>query len=287
MKTSLFLEHETDAAGITVRALLRVAGDPPPAEGRIPLNLSLVLDRSGSMTGEPLEAAKDAARHLLRRLRPEDTASVVAFGSDVTTVAEPATGEDQAHLPAQIRAIETEGMTNLSGGWLRGRELVAQHLEEDGVNRVILLTDGHANEGVTDPRSSRRSADRRPSAASPPRRSASGRGTTSASCRRWPMRAAGAPTTSSERTRRPASSRRRSRGSWGSPPRTSASSCGRRRARPSQRCTTATRQPSCRTGVSGSSSAISTHASRSRSSPSSGSPGSMRAPTRSRSRASS
>ena len=53
-------------------------------------------------------------------------------------------------LPRQIERIETGGMTNLSGGWLKGRELVARNLLERGVNRVLLLTDGQANVGITD-----------------------------------------------------------------------------------------------------------------------------------------
>lgn len=152
MKTSVLLDHEPVAdGGYTVHALLRLEGEPHPCRDRVPLNLCLVLDRSGSMTGEKLHAARRAAAMLTRRLSPEDTVGVVAFDDAVDVVAEPATGKDQESLPDIIESIEAGGSTNLSGGWLRGRDLVAGGLREGGVNRVVLLTDGQANVGLTDP----------------------------------------------------------------------------------------------------------------------------------------
>lgn len=152
METSLALDHETTPAGdgYIVRALLKVTGDAPERAERVPLNLSIVLDRSGSMSGEPLTQAKHAAALLVRRLWPEDVVSVVAYDDEVETIAEPATGQEQGDLPGRIRGIQTRGCTNLSGGWLRGRELVAERRRDGAVNRVLLLTDGLANVGITD-----------------------------------------------------------------------------------------------------------------------------------------
>lgn len=150
MKTTILLDHEPVDAGRVVRLLLRLEADAPPRADRLPLNLSLVLDRSGSMIGEKMIAAREAAALLVRRLSPEDVVSVVAYDDQVVTVAEPATGAAQADLPRAIERIDTGGSTNLSGGWLRGRELVARNLLERGVNRVILLTDGLANVGIVD-----------------------------------------------------------------------------------------------------------------------------------------
>ena len=153
MQHKVLVDYELAVAqhGFIVRALLELEGKAPTPDNRIPLNLAVVLDRSGSMAGDKLAAARDAAAMLVQRLHPDDTVSVVAYDDGVTTVAEPATGEAQASLPAFIRRIEPGGSTNLSGGWLRGRELVARGKREGGVNRIMLLTDGLANCGITDP----------------------------------------------------------------------------------------------------------------------------------------
>jgi Ca-activated chloride channel homolog len=154
MKHQLLLDYEfvTTQHGYVVRALVKLEGQAPAATGaRAPLNLSLVLDRSGSMHGEKLAAARDAAAFLGRRLAPEDTVTVVAYDGDVHTIADEHTPRAAvAHL---IQQIEPGGSTNLSGGWLRGRELIAAHSrgEKRGMNRVLLLTDGQANMGITDP----------------------------------------------------------------------------------------------------------------------------------------
>jgi Ca-activated chloride channel family protein len=152
MKTSVLLDHEPVAdGGFFVRALLTIEGETPKDVERAPLNLSLVLDRSGSMWGEKLHAARRAASGLVKRLWPEDVVSVVAFDDEVQVVANPATGEEQHGLAQRINTIEPGGTTNLSGGWLRGRDLLAENLRKGAVNRVILLTDGLANVGITEP----------------------------------------------------------------------------------------------------------------------------------------
>ena len=152
MKTSMITEaHPTAGPGGTlVRALLRIEGEVPEHTRRVPLNLSLVLDRSGSMSGGKLEAVKEAAWGLIRRLHPQDVVSVVAFDDRVDTVAHPGTAGDQGGLEAALMAMRPGATTNLSGGWLQGRALLQEHFDAEGVNRVILLTDGLANVGVTD-----------------------------------------------------------------------------------------------------------------------------------------
>ncbi|HEX6057965.1 MAG TPA: VWA domain-containing protein, partial [Gemmatimonadaceae bacterium] len=160
MDPKLLLDYELAVArsGYIVRVLLRLEGRAPDAAARIPLDLSLVLDRSGSMAGEKLARAREAAAFLVRRLRPDDVVSVVAYDSEVTTVAPPAAGDARADLAGRIVSIEPGGSTNLSGGWLRGHELVADGKRaraaagaDRAMHRVLLLTDGLANAGITDP----------------------------------------------------------------------------------------------------------------------------------------
>lgn len=117
---------------------------------RRPLNLSLVIDRSGSMAGNPLRNAVRAAKDLVERLGPEDILSVVTYDDNVQTVVAPEAVADKAAIYGKLDAIRVGGTTNLGGGWLKGCEHVKANANGDRVNRVLLLTDGHANVGITD-----------------------------------------------------------------------------------------------------------------------------------------
>lgn len=132
---------------------------PPAAQKptRDPVNLAFVLDRSGSMSGAKIELAKRAIETAVDRLLPTDRFAVVCYDDRIDVVVEGTNASREAKTNAmeRLRAIDARGSTDLGGGYLRGAEQVALAVNDagaaQGVHRVLLLTDGLANQGITDP----------------------------------------------------------------------------------------------------------------------------------------
>jgi Ca-activated chloride channel family protein len=108
------------------------------------------------MGGRKIELARKAVETAIDRLLPEDRFAVVAYDDRIDVVVEstPASREAKDGALRRIRDIDARGSTNLGGGWLKGAEQVALHQAVaggGGVHRVLLLTDGLANQGITDP----------------------------------------------------------------------------------------------------------------------------------------
>ena len=129
------------------------APEAPPRPGRLPVNLAFVLDRSGSMSGGKIEKAREAVIQGIRALRPEDRFAVVAYDDKIEIVvpSTPATTEARAAAEQKVARIDARGSTDLCAGWLCGCEEIGLHLGPEAVGRCLLLTDGLANAGVTDP----------------------------------------------------------------------------------------------------------------------------------------
>jgi Ca-activated chloride channel family protein len=116
------------------------------------VNLSLVIDRSGSMSGDKIEKAREAALEALSRLSPDDILSVVAYDSSVETLVPAQRVGDGRRISAAIRSIHANGGTALFGGVSQGASEIRKHLEDRRyVHRVILLSDGQANVGPSSP----------------------------------------------------------------------------------------------------------------------------------------
>jgi Ca-activated chloride channel family protein len=138
----------------SLELLISIATPELPAElqaqPRPPLNLALVIDRSGSMSGRKLSYARKAARFLASELTARDRLAIVAFDDQVQVVMPSTPVRDPQPFIDAINTIHSGGCTALFDGWLAGATEVANHLDPAGLNRVLLLSDGQANQGPTD-----------------------------------------------------------------------------------------------------------------------------------------
>ncbi len=140
--------------GVAARNYLRVAVGgcrPEPAKGRTPVNVAFVIDRSGSMQGDRIAQAREAAIMAVNRLQASDIASVVIFDDavDVLVPAQPVA--DPNLFTDLIRRVGVRGSTAIHAGVLMGAAEVRRLKDAGRLNRVVLLSDGQANVGPRSP----------------------------------------------------------------------------------------------------------------------------------------
>jgi len=131
---------------------ITLGGFALPQRTRSPINLGIVLDRSGSMASDgKLDKAKEAALMALDRLQPDDIISVITFDSTVDVVVPATKASDRDGIRERISSLTPRGETALFSGVSFGLREVGKFLDPGRVNRIILLSDGQANVGPRSP----------------------------------------------------------------------------------------------------------------------------------------
>ncbi len=136
------------------KAIIKVTLDAPPPPERIErpaVNIAIVLDRSGSMAGQKLEKAKQAAIEALRHLGFQDIFSVIVYDHRVETIVPAQSAGRVEWIEGRIKRIQSGGNTALFGGVSQGAAEIRKNLNRRYVHRIILLSDGLANVGPSSP----------------------------------------------------------------------------------------------------------------------------------------
>lgn len=151
MEIRIIPDRETLLADNRVHYLaLQFTAPPYSHEQRRPVAFCLVIDRSGSTTGPPLDAAKKSAQEVLNNLRHDDYFSLVAFGDSAEVIVPLQSELESRKIIEKIDAILPRGSTNLIDGWMRGRDELRK-APPGTPRRLLLMTDGRLNVGVTEP----------------------------------------------------------------------------------------------------------------------------------------
>lgn len=136
-------------------AVLQIGFTTPEVSERAdlrPLNLSLVIDKSGSMSAEDkMSRVKESLRAMIDQLNEDDFVSIVAFDTGAAVVFPSAPVGDGRRLRNVIDSLYPGGSTNLNAGLMLGYQEALKNYESGATNRVILLTDGIANVGEINP----------------------------------------------------------------------------------------------------------------------------------------
>jgi Ca-activated chloride channel homolog len=117
---------------------------------RTPMNLCLVIDRSGSMEGQPLEYVKQACSHVVDLLLPSDVLSIVTFEEMVEVLMPPQAVSNKDMVKAGIARLQAGNTTNLYDGVSLAIQQVMQNIESNRATRMIVLTDGDPTAGIKD-----------------------------------------------------------------------------------------------------------------------------------------
>lgn len=118
---------------------------------RQPATLTFVIDVSGSMEGDKLEMVHSALDKLVNSLRPDDEVAIVTYSDDADLELEATPVAEAGAIRDVIAGLKSDGGTNAEAGLRLGYEQAGENLRDDGINRVVLLSDGVANIGETGP----------------------------------------------------------------------------------------------------------------------------------------
>jgi len=140
-----------DADNVLVRVGVQaeVVGD----NERPPVSLTFIVDTSGSMNRDDrLGLVKESLHTLVGELDADDRVAIVIYSDESGIVLPPTEVRDEGRIHDAIDSLRTGGSTNLESGLREGYQLAADAFRTDGINRVIIASDGVANAGITDPR---------------------------------------------------------------------------------------------------------------------------------------